>query len=164
MPYLTGGQKITILRVLSVEMMSNQKNQADKTGTLAHECRVITRYLLGQEPPQDLIQRYIEANSILFTGETSRSDLAVVAFVQRNPWSLPFIDAASALFRPNSLLRNKILVMIAILEATPQFADVFIPEPFSIPQFVWRMAGYGISSMAKFLIGVFIYPFAVNSK
>lgn len=144
--------------------MSNQKNQVDSTGTLAHECRVITRYLLGQDPPQDLIQRYLQANSALFTYKASHSDLAVVAFVRRNPWSLPFIDAASALFRPNSLLRNKILVMIAILEATPQFAGAFIPEPSSIPQIAWRMAVYGISSMAKFLIGMFIYPFAVNTK
>ncbi len=144
--------------------MSNQKNQADNTDVLAHECRVITRYLLGQDPPEDLIQRYIQANSVLFSDKASHSDLAVVAFVRRNPWSLPFIDAASALLRPNSLLRNKILVMIAILEATPQFTGAFIPEPSSIPLIAWRMARYGISITAKFLIGVFIYPFAVNAE
>ena len=139
-------------------------NQVDNTAALAHECRAITRYLVEQEPSQDLISRYIEANAVLFTDEASGPDLAIIAFVRKKPWSLPFLDAVSGLMRPNSLLRNKILVMIAILEATPQFSDFFLPESFSIPQFFWRMAGYGISSMAKFLIGVFIYPFAVNAK
>jgi len=145
-------------------MMANQKNQADNTDVLAHECRAITRYLLGQEPPQDLIQRYLEANSVLFAGKASHSDLAVVAFVRRSPWSLRFIDATSALFRPNSLLRNKILVMIAILEVTPRFTGFFLPEPFSISLFFWRMAVYGLSSTAKFLIGCFIYPFAARAR
>lgn len=131
---------------------------------LMEECSIITRYLLKQEPPHDLVQRYIEANSILCAGETSPSDLAVVSFVRRNPWSLPYMDAASAFFRPNSLLRSKILLMIAILEATPQFTDAFTPEPFSIPYFLWRMAGYGIAGLAKVFIGTFIYPFAVNTK
>jgi len=149
----------------SIEACDTVKRNANQnTVALINECHKITRYLLSQEPPQDLIQRYIEANSILFAGETPPSDRAILSFIHRNPWSLPYLDAASALFRPNSLLRNKILVMIAILEATPQFAEAFTPEPFSVPQFLWRMAGYGISSVLKFSIGVFIYPYAVNAR
>jgi hypothetical protein len=140
------------------------KHRGFSTDALIQECRVITQYLLGQEPPQDLINRYIEANSIHFTGETSHTDLAIVAFVRRNPWSLPFLDAVSGFFRPNSLLRKKILLMIAILEAAPQFAVFFLPERFSIPRFLWRMSGYGLSSAVKFMIGCFIYPFAVNAR
>jgi hypothetical protein len=54
--------------------------------------------------------------------------------------------------------------MVAILEATPEFTDAFTPEPFSVPRFLWRMTGYGISCMAKCLTGIFIYPFAVKAK
>jgi hypothetical protein len=134
------------------------------TEALADESRSITHYLLGKEPPHDLVQRYIEANAILFSGGSSSSDLAMVAFVQRNPWSLPYLDSALSILRPDCLLRNKILLMVAILEATPQFTDAFRPEPFSIPQFFWRMGKYGISSIVKFLTGVLVYPFAAHVK
>jgi len=137
---------------------------ASNAEVLVDECQRITHYLLGKRPPHDLVQRYIEANGILFSGEISSSDRAIVAFVQRNPWSLPYLDAVLSILSPGCLLRNKILLMVAILESTPQFVDAFTSEPFSILQFLCRMAGYGISSVFKFSIGILVYPFAVNAK
>ena len=145
-------------------MISNQKLKAADTDALIHECRMITHYLLGQSPSPEIIQRYIEATSTLIPERIPPSDIATVNFVQRHPWSLPYLDAASALLRPQSVLRSKILLMMAVLEATPQFTDAFIPEFFSIPQFLWRMAGYGISSALKVTIGILVYPFAVYLK
>src|SRR3990172_4381247 len=101
----------------STEELSNRKHQDIGTEALIYECRMMTHYLLGKEPPGDLVQRYIEANSILFAGEASRPDLALVAFLRRKPWALPYMDAVLSILRPDSLLRNKILLMIAILEA-----------------------------------------------
>ena len=145
-------------------MTSNQTLKADDRDALIHECRTITHYLLGQAPDPELIERYIEANITLIREEIPPSDKATVNFVQRHPWSLPYLDAASAFLRPQSVLRSKILLMVALLEATPQFTDIFIPESFSIPQFLWRMAGYGISSAVKVSIGILVYPFAVYLK
>lgn len=131
---------------------------------LIQECRVITHYLTGQAPPSDLIQRYQEANTTLLARINSPSDLAIVSFVGRNPWALPYLDAALAIVRRNSLLRYKILVMIAILEATPEFVHLFFPEPMSIPRFFWRVTGYGASSVLKLMVGCILYPFAVKMK
>ena len=55
--------------------MPDQTKQTDyNVDILADECRAITRYLLEQDPPQDLIGRYIEANAIIFSDEVSVPD------------------------------------------------------------------------------------------
>ena len=38
------------------------------------------------------------------------------------------LDAAAGLLRPGGALRNRILLMAAILETTPEFADHFLPQ------------------------------------
>jgi hypothetical protein len=131
---------------------------------LIQECRVITHYLAGQAPSSDLIQRYLEANTALLARIHSPSDQAIVSFVRRNPWALPYLDATLAVVRRDSLLRHKILVMIAILEATPEFVHLFLHEPVSILRFFWRMTGYGASSMLRLMVGCILYPFVTKMK
>ena len=136
----------------------------DENEKLREECRVITGYLVGSSPPPELVERYVEANKFHFGGKQSDSDDAVVDFVRRRPGSLPYLDAALALLRPASLLRSKIFLMVAILEATTEFTEYFLPEPFSLPQFLWRLSRYGASISFRFIVGGLIYPFAVKAK
>lgn len=131
---------------------------------LREECHQITRYLVGQAPPPELMQRYIEAHALLLTEDPHATEAATIRFIQRHPGSLPYLDAVSAILRPGSLLRKKILVMIAILETTPTFTAFFFPEPLSAPQFFLRMVGHGFSSGIKFVVGCLLYPFAVNAR
>lgn len=130
----------------------------DEQSPLADECRVITRYLSDRFPDARLIHRYIEAHRILLGGPEDPVEIARMVFVHRNPWSLPFLDAASGLLRPHSLLRRKVLLMTALLEAAPEFTDLFVPREMSVPRLLWCMAGYGISSLAKLLVGCFLHP------
>ena len=131
---------------------------------LKEECRIITAYLVGDRPTDELIQRYINAHTILLNENRSPRELAVAAFVRRHPWALPSLDAALAVLRPAALLRSKILLLIAILETVPQYADHFFPEAVSGPRFFWQMAGYGVVSAAKFVLGCCLYPIAVHAR
>lgn len=128
------------------------------------ECRVITNYLVGESPSPVLIDRYVKANQALFNDKRPASDWALVSFALQNPWALPYLDAALAIFRRDSSLRQKILVMMAILEATPQYVSYFFPQPMSAPLFFLRMAGYGVSSLLKLAVGCVLYPFATKIK
>ena len=138
--------------------------QTDHKETLISECKVITHYLVGRSPEEALISRYVEANQILLTDKADSTDQSILAFVRRHPQTLPYLDAALALLRRNSILRDKILLMLAILEASPSFTDAFLPEPLSRIEFFARMTGYGISSGIRFFVGSLLYPFAIRAK
>ena len=53
----------------------------------------------------------------------------------RRSWSLPFLEAAAGFLAPRSILRRKTLLMTAILEATPDFVQDFLPRTSSGPAF-----------------------------
>src|SRR5262245_31079501 len=94
-----------------------------------HEAAVLGRYLLGAEPAEEALRRYADGCARLFGDPSSTEDRAIVTFACRHPWSLPSLDAACGLLRPRSLLRQKTILMLAVLETMPESAGVFLPAP-----------------------------------
>ena len=128
------------------------------------EGRLFGRYLVGREPPRELVERYREANRILLGGTAPGSDAAVIAFARRHPWSIPFLDAAAGLVRPGSLLRNKILVMAAVLEASPAFAEEFLSRTVHPVSLVLRVLGLATLAVVRAAVGVLVYAAAARSR
>ena len=128
------------------------------------EARLFGRYLVGRVPPPELVERYREANRILFGGTAPGPDAAVVAFGRRHPWSIPFLDGAAGLLRPGSLLRNKILVMAAVLEASPSFAEQFLSRTVHPVVLVLRVVGLGTLAVVRAAVGVLILAAAARSR
>lgn len=89
------------------------------------EPRILAKYLTGRSIQQPLSDRYRKAVSLLSVQE-SAGDAKLLSFVLRHPGALPFIDAAVALRRPESALRQRVIIMAAILEATPDYCDEFL--------------------------------------
>ena len=139
-------------------------NGAEDRGSLQTEASVLARYLVGRNPPQELIERYERANGALLTEPVEQRDVAVVAFVGRYPWSVPFLDAASGVFRPDGLLRRKILAMAAILETSPEFADEFLPRSAPRAALVLRLCILGFVALSYTLLGSVLYAAAVRSR
>jgi len=128
------------------------------------EASTFTRYLVGRPPTPELVARYREANAVLFAAPVDPVDAAVVDFVRRHPWSVGLLDAAVGLRRPGSLLRNKILVMAAILETSPAFADEFLTRPVHPVLLVLRTAALGTLAVARALVGLALYPAAARAR
>src|SRR5687768_13460011 len=122
----------------------------------AREAVVFARYLLDREPPEDLINRYVAASEQVFPSEPSGGDAALLAFVARNPAALPYVDAAAGFLRPGSLLRKKILLMAAILEASVRYSTEFLAPPPGRLRTVLSLAWYSLSAALKFAIGALI--------
>jgi hypothetical protein len=131
---------------------------------LIHECEVFTRYLVKQMPSSTLVSRYAEASSILLPGPHHPSDEALIRFIRRNPKLVPYLDAAAAVFRPHSLLRKKILLTVALLEATPDYTRFFFDDGRSTVRVLATLAGIGCAGALKVLVGCVLYPVAVNVK
>ena len=128
------------------------------------EGRLFGRYLVGRMPPPELVERYREANRILLGGTAPGSDAAVLAFARRHPWSIPFLDGAAGLVRPGSLLRSKILVMAAVLEASPAFAEEFLSRTVHPVSLVLRVLGLATLAVVRAAVGVLVYAAAARSR
>lgn len=120
----------------------------------AAEADLFSRYLLGADPAPELADRYARACDRLFPTPPSAPDAALVAFALRHPRLLPALDSAAAILRPGSLLRRKILVMAAILEATPSGADHFLPRPHTRMGLAFLLLRTTASAAANLAVGV----------
>lgn len=128
------------------------------------ECLVFCPYLTGRPPDPPLISRYLQAQPYLFAGEEPAAQTGLVTFARRHPWSLPYLDALLAVTTPRALLRRKLHLMVAILEATPDFTGLFFPERQAGLMAGLQIVGCGCASAAKLLVGLLIYPIAVRAR
>lgn len=133
-------------------------------GVLDEEARLFTRYLVGRMPPPDLIARYAEADRTIWTTPAPPHEAGLVQFVRRHPWSVGLLDAAAGLLQPSGRLHGKILVMSAILETSPVFADEFLPRTVRTPSLLLRLVAAGTAALAQALLGALLYPFAIRTR
>lgn len=84
------------------------------------------RYLLGDELAPLLVDRYVAAMRSLELS-IDRRDRDLLDLVKHHPRLLGLVDGGLALRRPQSAIRTKLLVMSAILEATPEHMAAFDP-------------------------------------
>jgi hypothetical protein len=127
------------------------------------EARAFARYLVGRTPPAEIVERYRAADATLFA-TPAPVDASLVAFVRRHPWSVWFLDPAVGLLRPGSLLRNKVLVMAAILETSPAFADEFLSRPVHPVALALRVIGLGTLAVVRAGLGIVLYPAAARAR
>jgi hypothetical protein len=121
------------------------------------EAHAFARYLVGRMPPVELVARYEDANRVLFTAPVPVGDDAVLRFARRHPWSVGYLDAAAGLLRPGGLLRSKILVMSAILETSPAFADDFLPRSISAPRLAVQVLISGAAAVTRAAVGIALH-------
>lgn len=130
------------------------------------EAELYARYLLGDAlrrgplPPavNPILERYRRARSEIDPAGASRGERAVADFAASHPWSLPFLDAACGLVQRHGLLRGRLLLMSALLEASPRFADRFLPRPSGRTRLALRLAKLSVTATGKAAIGLLLYP------
>lgn len=98
------------------------------------------KYLLSGENPDERSIALYEAAHQHKKIEVSAAEKKLFEFALRNRWALGAIDGALAFKNPEHVIRRKLLVMSAVLECRPQYADLFIPKKrslFYIVAFGW---------------------------
>jgi hypothetical protein len=121
---------------------------------LRTEAIAFSRYLVGSEPSSALIERYCQANAELFAGDVAPDDAALLDFARRHGWAIPMLDAAMAMTRPESLLRKKLLVMMAILETTPEHVARTEARSVGLPRLAWRLGTAGVTAAFNLAAGL----------
>lgn len=119
---------------------------------LTEECRVFTRYLAASTPTTYVVDQYIKAHHT--TRKFRPADLfdqRLVGFARRHPLSARLADSFARVFAPSSLLRRKLVLLLAILETAPPTCHV-IDRPPSDNRMV--LAGWLAARIALWLIGL----------
>jgi hypothetical protein len=119
---------------------------------LRAEALLFGRYLIGRDPSEALVDRYVRANETLFAGA---GDDAVLSYARRHPWSIAMLDAAEGLRNGReSLLRKKLLVMTAIVETTPELVDKTEQRGAGLPAIAWRVGVAGARTAVNAAAGL----------
>lgn len=126
----------------------------------ALEAEIFSRYLVGRAAPAALVERYRDAGRAIWAAGAAPAEESVVAFVRRHPWAVGPLDAATSLLHPGGYLRSKILTMAAILEASPAFADEFLPRSVSGARLAWQVVAGGAAASLQALAGMLLLPLA----
>ncbi len=117
------------------------------------------RYLVGEVPADELIERYCRANAELF-GAPNPEDRRLLELARRHPRTIAMLDAGTGLAAPQSLLRKKLLVMMAILETTPVYAGKTAQRSVGLPELVLRVGVAGMRTALNVAGGLALVAFA----
>ncbi len=119
---------------------------------MREEAITFGRYLLGGENPDGKsVELYIEAHQHRNLAVTD-SEKKLFEFVLRNSWALGAVDGALAFKNPKHVIRKKLVVMSAVLECRPAYAELFLPQKRSAFYFV-VFCWVGFRALCKALFG-----------
>jgi len=128
------------------------------TERLGRECEVFTRYLAGRPPTPYVVRRYADAHAVLANMEPRDGHGRWLLRVARTgPLSCRIADAWARLAAPRSALRNKLVVLLAILEVSPPFAAA-LDQPRGGRALEWaRISVSGMVSLLALLVGLVLF-------
>lgn len=94
------------------------------------ECRLFTRYLCDREPDEYVLANYRSAHAHLaLAPDPGGLDAALLRAARGGPRRLRLADAHARLVHPRSVLRKKLVLLLAILECHAPFAGAISGPP-----------------------------------
>ena len=126
--------------------------------SVERECRVFTRYLIGRSPEPYVVTKYVDAHRIVATySSEDRFGRALTSVARIHPMVARSADAYAGLFAPRSLLRKKLVLLLAILETcAPSYQLLELAAPVSRPLLLLQVAGRGACSLLALLAGALV--------
>ena len=92
---------------------------------LRRECDVFSRFLVQEPANQYVEEKYLTAHRALsLLSEATRFDRILVGVAQTRPLAARVADGYASLFARQSLLRRKLVLLLAILETAPPYYRV----------------------------------------
>jgi hypothetical protein len=85
------------------------------------ECAVFCRYLTGRQPPEPVLAQYVRAHARRDTTLEPADpihDALLLRIARRGAVAASFADSYASLFAKRSVLRRKLILLLAILEST----------------------------------------------
>ncbi len=122
---------------------------------LTREAIAFTRYLISEDVDAQSIELYSKAQQKLNITLSENEDQRL-NFMLNHAFIIGMIDGALALQSPQSGIRKKIYIMLAILESDPNYAKHFLPQEQRSP--FLQLIGLGIKAAFNTLTGLILLP------
>jgi len=120
----------------------------------AREAERIGRYLVGRPPSATLVARYARAIGVLGL-DIARDEQRAWRLTDRLPVLLRVVDGGLGLAKPNGSIRRRLHTMLAVLEASPDHCDAFLPVAFSVGDRL-AVAAAALRAVAAAAVGVVV--------
>lgn len=123
------------------------------------ECQVFSAYLLGVTPTAFVLGKYAVAHRVS-TGFTSGGDFDdfLVRSATRHRVLTRMADAYARAFVPRSLLRRKLVLLLAILETCPRTGPMIDTAPgATVPGIAARLGVSVLASASSLAAGVILF-------
>ncbi len=133
------------------------------TEPLERECEVFARYLSGSPPSDYVLAQYRAAHAAGVVdppGGATRFDEFVVRQARRGAWLARALDAHARVFANGSLLRRKLVLLLALLEVRSPHAEALdTPTGASRALMLLTMAWLGVRfAFSVALVAVLLIP------
>lgn len=129
-------------------------DDVDDAASLATEAATVGRYLLGRPIDDASVELYVRAVS-RGLAPLDPADQRLFGRAIRHPWLLGFLDGAVSLRQRRGGVRRRLLMMFAILEASPVYCEHFLPQPASRLHVV-AVAWAGTRALIKAAVGLLL--------
>ncbi len=129
--------------------------------TLRREAEVFTRYLVAEGPSEYVASKYCDGHRAI-PYLHGRGGLPVDVFLARvarqGRLAVRLADSYARIFRRNGALRQKLVLLAAILESSPRYHIRFqSSEPTSRLLVVGRLAGIAMGFAVRLAIAVLLF-------
>jgi nucleoside-diphosphate-sugar epimerase len=158
------------LKMMNVDEMIKQviieEKLQEENMRLDNECRILTKYLVGDSPTTYVMQKYKEAQQVTDAFKSHSSgpmDRRLMRYSIKNPFFTRVADAYSRFFAKDSLLRKKIILMMAILESSaPAYRYYDLPKDSKATRAIIRLFFAGLSFAMIFSLSILLFaPFQI---
>lgn len=117
---------------------------------LEKEARLFTRYLIHRDANPQAIRLY---KATMSNSKPDNTDKKLLNFMVSHPSSIGFIDAGLVFHNSSSEARRRLYVMFAILEASSEYYDFFLPKKRS-PFYILVIFYSGVRAIIKAGLGL----------
>jgi NADH dehydrogenase len=122
---------------------------------LERECKAFTKFLINDEPTNYIRNNYQKAHQIsnIFDGNTNDPfDDFLIMFSARNGLYTKLADSYASFFYKNSLLRKKLVLLLAILESSaPSYRQFEGPDSSSVLTILYKLFLKGVIFAMSFI-------------
>lgn len=130
----------------------------DTHGVVAREAGVFARYLAGVDASPGITQAYARGHAAmpaLVAGAPDRVDRMLVAFARLGPLAARMADGYARFLRPTGLLRQKLVLLFAVLETSPPAHGYLNTAAVgALPVTLARLALTGLGSALAIMAGL----------
>ncbi|MFN2399240.1 MAG: hypothetical protein ABR543_11455 [Gemmatimonadaceae bacterium] len=124
---------------------------------MERECRVFCKYLVGQAPNAYVLGKYVDghrSSNFRTHGPAQSIDRLLMRIALAQPLGTRLADTYARVFVPRSVLRHKLVLLLAIIESCAPTHEFFDgpPKP-GLPSLAFEFARAGVGFAIAFAVG-----------